>query len=106
VSPGEDALREAARLETARIYSQILAPGSAEAALADDEDDTGSVTAAIDEYALTTALWRLDDDEAATRRAVAAAIRAGKPNSAIVADWAVTYSEVRAIRKQLMRGAA
>jgi hypothetical protein len=93
VSPGEEALREAARLETARIYSQILAEPPADG------------RAEADESALAAALWRLDD-ETATRQAVTAAIRAGKTTSAIVAEVAVTYSEVRAIRKQLMRGAA
>lgn len=93
MSPGEEACREAARLETARIYSQILL------------EPPAADRAESDETALAAALWRLDD-EAATRLAVTAAIRAGKTTSVIVSEVAVTYSEVRAIRKQLMRGAA
>lgn len=83
---GRDALREAARIEAARVYGATCRQHPAPTA----------------EYlALLARVEELDAD-----RHIEAAVTAGCPASEIVAMYGVDYARVRAARKRLMAGAA
>jgi len=92
MTPGQAALDEAARLESARVYGSI-------------QHEHQSIT---DEAALAAALLRQRraNEQSTDDREIEAALHARIPVHLIVDRLGVTYSDVRAARKRLMRGAA
>jgi hypothetical protein len=91
-TPGQRALQEAARLEAARYYGDVLAPAGSE---------PFSVFAARAEAELEAALERQS-----TLHDLTALIDAGTPTSQIVADYGFPYEQVRAARKSRMKNGA
>ena len=98
LTPGQEALREAARLEAALVYGRVHT---------EHRQPTGTA-AVIAEAELNEALRRARHaaEQTADQRDLEAALVAHIPVHLIVDRLGVTYSEVRAARKRLMAGAA
>ena len=88
LTPGQEALREAARLEAARVYGGVCA----------EHKQPRSIVAARAEAEINA--WHVDNDD------IEKAIRSGLATSQIIERYGATYAEVRTIRKQLMKEGA
>jgi DNA-binding NarL/FixJ family response regulator len=90
LTPGQQAMREVARLEAARVYGHTA-----------EADEPASLTATVAEAELTA---RAPDRRArvAGERDIADAIRAGLSISAICEQLGASYAAVRAVRKRIM----
>lgn len=87
LTPGEAALREAARLEAARIYGRVCP----------EHKQPISVAAAVAEAEVSAKPAQHYDME------LLKLIRAGKPNSELVELYGYEYATIRAARMHLMR---
>lgn len=88
MTPGQAALQEAARLETAAVYGRVTV----------EHKQPRSTPATVAEAILTERADRL--------AAVEAAIRAGLTTAQVIDAWSVDYETVRAARKRVMRTVA
>lgn len=92
MTPGQEALAEAARLEAARVYGRV------------SREQTTPTSYAV---AQLEAELNARDDRDETRRVVTRAIRDGVPTKDIIDVYGVAAADVRAVRKQIMaEGAA
>lgn len=92
MTPGEEALHEAARLEAARVYGRVCRHAESPSSVA---------------VARLEAELHARDEHDETRRLVTRAVRDGVTTRDIVDLYGIDQATVRAVRKQLMaEGAA
>lgn len=102
LTAGQEALREAARLETARVYGGVVPEHKSRPLLADRAE------------AEINAAWHAPHQPGEGQGAVVlratepieVAVREGWPTSRILDSYGVSYAEVRAVRKRLMADGA